>query len=265
NVFNLSGEYGYGWCAPSTPPCAGATSIAFPVKKGEQLRFVLNAMASDHCFDTPNGLTTVALSNWSFTPEVLPTVLNVDATFASSTQVIAIHGDDFEPTSQVLLDGVPEPIVSQTADTLLIQPGVDAPGWRDVTVTNSAGSTTAVDAIERWPSLSAKIQHVSTVYHMPFTLRFAGGGNWWLAVSASALASPLPLGPGIGYGLLLAPSHALAVVRSGVIPSTTVWGVSYLEWPYDAALSGVAIPLQGFMQHSTGALSFTNLVLPIAP
>lgn len=263
-------SFGPSWCAPQPPPCTGGASAGFPIKKGQLLVLQLDAHSTEGCvsWDPASVLTSFELSNWSFTPETLPVVLSPVASPAWSPSVIAITGDNFEPASQVLLDGQLEPVVGQSADQLLIRPGPSAPAFHELTITNAAGSTTLPGGLARLPTLAAAITPLGAHDRLFCTIHIGAQGVWWLGLSTASFASPLPIGGSFYYGLWLDPAGGLLQIAAGSVPAVGGFGKSSVafEFPHDAALSGLGLPLQALATHAAaGITSFTNLALPVFP
>ena len=84
-----------------------------------------------------------------------PLITSVTPTNAYEVTTVQILGSQFDASTTVAIDGVPEPVLSQTPTTLTIQPGLHAPGFADLTVTNAFGSQTIFDLLQFLPTLRA--------------------------------------------------------------------------------------------------------------
>lgn len=255
----------FGLCSPSPPPCASGTSVSFLAKKGQTLRLQVDAKATDGCQPWVPWPTTLTASGFAFAPIVEPVILSATPAPAWSDTAVRIRGDNFGPTSQVLLDGAPATVLASSDDQLVVAPGLAAPGWQDVTVTTAQGSASAANLLQRWPTLEAVILDLATHKTLQAGIELGQAGDWWLGASGAALASPLSLGPGIHYGVLLDPAAGLFPLFHGVVNGAGQGNTS-LQVPLDPALVGAAIPLQSLtIASATAAASFSNLVAPLVP
>ena len=198
-----------------------------------------------------------ALLPFALTPAAAQTITSVTPTSASQVTDVVITGSGFDAASQVFVDGVPEPVVSQSPTQLVIQPGLADPGFADVTVTTSAGSVTATGGLAFQPTL--RFTGGSIGGTLEVELENGGPGFYAFLIDAAPLPVPIDLGPLFYFTLQIDPSTAVALPGStGFLPQDGSAAVS-VAVPMLPALVGLPLFGQGLAQQGFFDYSFTNL------
>ncbi len=197
---------------------------------------------------------------WYENPEL--SAFAVTPVLAFSSTPVSILGEGFDATTEVQLDGVPEPVISFTSTQLTIQPNPADPGFRDVTVLHPGDpAVTIKKALRLLPVISGTSAGPGASLYVE--MQNGDKGVYVPLLSSGSLASPVPLAsPPTWYGVLLDPASVNILLEINAFTSAASVTVAY-PIPSNPALSGLTVYLQAWCQQ--GLLgpgltySFTNL------
>lgn len=149
----------------------------------------------------------------------------------------------------VKVNGVDVTVKSSTEARLLIELPADGPGgMREITLTNSFGTTVWPDGLTRYPALFVKSE---VALNESLTLKFDNGdaGIFALGLSANLYSYPIPYNDiGWFHGLEL---NGLNVIASGVLSSSETAKDLPLPVVTQPALVGVTFYLQAWSRQTT--------------
>ncbi|MEM7305975.1 MAG: putative Ig domain-containing protein [Planctomycetota bacterium] len=185
-----------------------------------------------------------------------PVVTSVSPTSAENPGVVQIQGSGFDSASLVFFDGQAATVLTQTPTQLDVQPAPGDPGFADVQVTSSTGSTVAAEAGVLWPALSAAEGGLGG--QLQLALENGVTGLAALGFSLGVLPAPVPIDPSIYFGLLLDPTLG-GELGTLLLPATGSASVG-LPIGVDPSLLGLEVYLQAFATQGAPAqdLAFSN-------
>ncbi|MGQ0553201.1 MAG: IPT/TIG domain-containing protein [Planctomycetota bacterium] len=203
---------------------------------------------------------TVTYTNLIFVPK--PVVHSISPTLAFLEEDVVITGEGFGPDTTVVVDGVPQTVLSWTPTQLVIAPGPHAPGRFDVRVTNAGVATTKLtDAIAFLPTLAITSDGVIGA---GLAIEYSSGtpGLYLLFYGLHGLPAPLPAANAY-YGLLIDPSAPFGLLVGGSFAGGAPLALSF-TLPDEPVLAGTPFHLQVLAQQvgAPGGISksFTNAV-----
>ncbi|MHC4892575.1 MAG: putative Ig domain-containing protein [Planctomycetota bacterium] len=197
-------------------------------------------------------LATPALAQAPFVTDITPTD-------ASSPATVTMTGTGLGGAS-VLVNGQAVSVFGNTTTTLMFVPPASDPGAADVTVSTATGSTTVDDGLTLWPRLEASTSGVGGTVDLSLATGDVGFRS--LVLGFGSLPTPIPIGSGIDYGLLIDVSLPYVILLEELIPTLGPVDTT-LPVPAVSALLGVDLFFQDWAQQ--GLLgptesSFSNLV-----
>ena len=186
-----------------------------------------------------------------------PVVTDVSATSAEHPGTVTIQGSDFGAVILASFDQVPATVLSESSTQITLQPQVGDPGFLDLTLVMATGTVEAPDSAKRWPALSATESGLGG--SVDVVLENGEVGSHALAFSTGLLSAPIPLGPGIHFGVLVDPGATFGELGVFPVPGT---GTHSSSFPIgsDPALLGLPVHLQSFAGQGapTHDFSFSN-------
>jgi hypothetical protein len=211
-------------------------------------RDVLFASSDDDQFSWCKNLMALAVTDVGHVPSF-------------SSIPVVITGVSFGPTTTVLLDGAPTPIVSLTPTSITLQASPAPPKLRDLTVADSLSSVTLEDGLALWPTLATSTTGIGGV--LKADLWNGDVGLYALALATGSLPSPIPItSPPTWYGVLLNPFGPLFTIGTGAFATSDPVVLAY-PVPDNPGLAGLTVYLQAWCQQGffgpEVTYSFTNM------
>ena len=191
----------------------------------------------------------------AFAPGIVLDAIALDQ--AADEETLAIRGEKLDTVTEVLVGGVAQPIVGQSATELVLRPARRAPGFADLTLTGTSGEVTLPGGFESLPSLRARSGGLGGTLEVE--LENGTGGAYLLLYALDLRARPFVLrSPPTWYALLL----DLAPGRSGQLEVNAFdaggRAVRSFALPDDPALVDLPFHLQAWCRRGlVGPRSFS--------
>lgn len=180
---------------------------------------------------------------------------------AADEELVRLTGTELDSVSAVLVDGVAQPIVAQSAGEIALRPARRAPGFADLTLVTAAGDTTLSDGFHSLPTLDGRSSGPGGALSVELENGEAGAYLLMLGFDLRARPFVLTTPPTYHAFFLRSTPGRFAILGADAFTNAGVAEATF-ALPNDPALTGLTAHLQAWCRRGLfGAprYSFTNV------